>query len=512
MQLKLKDFSVVLLSLIFCSTNAQAVSKPIDKITIKGHFADLQSQDSLVAKFSVLGYGGLAAGVLKDSFQITNKPFTFKQSIISENCILVIVIERFMSNKKVILKYGSLLVEPNDTILISSNLSNISFSSSNGKIQLLDKINQIGIELLYKRWKSSFDIRPTKNDYQYLDSITKIKLSYLEAVKSKLSIAAYNITKIEILSGNQTSKRINEQRLINRNNPLHLIGHTFKPDGNFPDLASIAKSLEGYKDNYKLEIERFRTQNEHYFPYSTIYSNLVKLNFEMDSCLLPNSTFSLERYYYFLKNKFKGLLREKLVTDELYRHLNRFSDRRKIIKDALSYVKNDNLRNYLKEINFGVKGDKAFSFEFPDMNGNIVRSDSLIGKIVILDFWFTGCGACISLHPKFEKIIDKFSNNQNVKFVSINLDRDSATWLKSALGGKYTSVNKTNLLNVFARRKEYDFFAIPIAAYYKFRGCPAIIVINSSGNIDGPPETDPSFDGGLSLISRISYLQESVGN
>lgn len=60
-----------------------------------------------------------------------------------------------------------------------------------------------------------------------------------------------------------------------------------------------------------------------------------------------------------------------------------------------------------------------------DLKGKPINTDKLKGKIIILDFWATWCGPCMSAFPHMQKIYDQFKDNQEVKFIILNSGWDN---------------------------------------------------------------------------------------
>lgn len=57
---------------------------------------------------------------------------------------------------------------------------------------------------------------------------------------------------------------------------------------------------------------------------------------------------------------------------------------------------------------------------FTNQEGDSLSSKDFNDKIVVLDFWFTGCGHCIAEMPDFQKLSDKYKNESSVIFFSAN--------------------------------------------------------------------------------------------
>ena len=70
---------------------------------------------------------------------------------------------------------------------------------------------------------------------------------------------------------------------------------------------------------------------------------------------------------------------------------------------------------------------KSFpAMELEDANGNLIRTDSLAGKTIYMEFWFTACPPCIKQIPFAKKLQQFFASDTNIVFVNIcieNIDR-----------------------------------------------------------------------------------------
>lgn len=87
-------------------------------------------------------------------------------------------------------------------------------------------------------------------------------------------------------------------------------------------------------------------------------------------------------------------------------------------QDAM-YPAKDSQLSYL----IGAEGPRRIpEFEFIDQNGMVLRSTDLIGKVVVLDFFFTTCPTiCPIMSQNMSTLIDQFTD-ESVVFVSITIN------------------------------------------------------------------------------------------
>jgi thiol-disulfide isomerase/thioredoxin len=67
-------------------------------------------------------------------------------------------------------------------------------------------------------------------------------------------------------------------------------------------------------------------------------------------------------------------------------------------------------------------GDKLWPFSDKDMNGERVDSKKLMGKVLVINFWFIGCPPCREEIPDLNGLVDDYKDNKDVVFVAIALD------------------------------------------------------------------------------------------
>lgn len=116
----------------------------------------------------------------------------------------------------------------------------------------------------------------------------------------------------------------------------------------------------------------------------------------------------------------------------------------------------------------------APTFTLLDLEGNSVSLADMKGKVVIIDFWATWCGPCLSSFPGMQKAVEKFAEDKNVQFLFLN------TWERM-------EDKKKNAADFLVKTK-YPFHVLmddqdQVVASYKVSGIPTKFIIDKNGNI-----------------------------
>lgn len=68
------------------------------------------------------------------------------------------------------------------------------------------------------------------------------------------------------------------------------------------------------------------------------------------------------------------------------------------------------------------EGAAAPQFNVKTLDGKIISSADLKGKVVVLSFWFIGCPACMEMEPLLNAFKAKFAGNDDVVFLAMTAD------------------------------------------------------------------------------------------
>ncbi|WP_200978297.1 thioredoxin-like domain-containing protein [Echinicola sp. 20G] len=116
-------------------------------------------------------------------------------------------------------------------------------------------------------------------------------------------------------------------------------------------------------------------------------------------------------------------------------------------KEALTFINSPRPKEALEALLSSLgQGQVLQGAVFTGLDGKPMDLSTLKGKVLLLDFWYTGCKACINFFSsRISKIEEHFKENPSFQMVSISADKDRARWVRSIESGRYTSHNALNL-------------------------------------------------------------------
>jgi thiol-disulfide isomerase/thioredoxin len=123
-------------------------------------------------------------------------------------------------------------------------------------------------------------------------------------------------------------------------------------------------------------------------------------------------------------------------------------------------------------------GVKLFKFEFKDTTDKTIRLKDFAGKVVVLDFWFTGCEFCRDLNNNVKSVYVKLAKkSKDIAFVSVCLDKNAETWKRSIKSGLYTH---DGYFDLYTNGLGFEH---PFIEFYNFQGAPQLMVVSKDGRL-----------------------------
>ncbi|WTM29693.1 TlpA family protein disulfide reductase [Chitinophaga sp. 180180018-2] len=142
------------------------------------------------------------------------------------------------------------------------------------------------------------------------------------------------------------------------------------------------------------------------------------------------------------------------------------------------------IRNRIAEWKkLALTGIQAPNFTRKNQYGKTIKLSDYRGKLVILDFWGSWCGACRQSHPHLKEVYEEYKDkgleiiaiaNENVHGEKTPLDKSKAAWLAAI---KKDDVNWVHVLN------DEGTGAMDIVKAYHISRYPTKILLDRDGKI-----------------------------
>lgn len=223
--------------------------------------------------------------------------------------------------------------------------------------------------------------------------------------------------------------------------------------------------------------------------HTVFFLQRLRATYYYDSCYRKGKTLDIAGNYNFYSKYAAGDILEWLVYRLVKENLNSDGGTGSIkysITDALAkgFVHNKKAKeDFDLWLRTNVAGVKAFNFEVIDSKGKIRHLSDYKGSVLLLDFWFIGCGNCIKIQPALDSTI-AYLKEKKFLLLSICLD-DRATkdeWLREIKRGIYTNDDHVNLF-ASTRAKNGQALKEKLGIDY----APLLILIDKEGNIAAKP-------------------------
>jgi thiol-disulfide isomerase/thioredoxin len=357
-----------------------------------------------------------------------------------------------------------------------------------------------GALLVHQQLDSSFQVQ---------NQIKAIENVFYQAKSGHLSFTPNNLENYLLRQGTLATRElaelINSKTLINpvmyeylkhnfqfndmafKYHHLHLFGSDKKGLINQPLIDSFKRFLAVHPD-LNIIINTVDIN-------SPAYINYLYFKYESDSCLLKGQKINMVRAISFFSEKYTGVLREQLITQAISQNEDFTTDLSITIKNILPYIHNPEYLNYIGNTLSRIDGAKAYNFLLFNINEKPIQLTDFTNKVVVLDFWYTGCGNCRQLAPYMVKIENQFVDEQ-VVFIGIGVDKQKDQWIKSMQSGDYVS---PHIVNLYTGGKGAN---DPVTQHYHVDGYPTLVLISKSGNIVNL-KADPRMDNGRELTAKI---------
>lgn len=210
-----------------------------------------------------------------------------------------------------------------------------------------------------------------------------------------------------------------------------------------------------------LKVDKFKFNNllqkKPTFSYLQENGKIANESF-FDSIKKFDTNRRFEQFFYADTVENKAIIITRLVSDK---------ERKERNKKFFKLQKDD------KKFKRNLKGSSVDNLNLTDLQGNKHSMESLKGKIIVLNFWFTNCAPCIKEMPDLNKMKAKYEK-EDVVFFAI-------------------TYNKKDLIIPFLEKIKLDYIIIPndqkTIEDFQIKFFPTNILINKDGKVEFINET-----------------------
>ncbi len=365
--------------------------------------------------------------------------------------------------------YGYLPVSSGDQTEIRIDSGKLSFSGKGArKMQIAYELG-----LLHEKFKEQYNNNdePVKDPrfaagtfwaatYRLLrrplDSLLAVKLKYLDGYKEELSAKDYNWLKANTICEDYYWR-------------LYRFG-------NNRDYGLAADSNKKYlfSEMYEQKIKPLYPNGipDSVLATSPFFSTFLLLKWRQ-ATLLDKNFPRQQRDVTVYARTLSVALQERFVTGYLLiKGLDHLED--DIVDRAMPFVRSPYYRSYFESLRANTKtGDPAYNFILENSKGQVVRLSDFKGKVVFMDFWFSGCKWCKNYYEQtLKEVQTHFRGSKDVVFLSICIDGSKKTWLGSIKENAYTSEEDVNLYTQGSGSNH------PLITHYGVKGYPTQIIVD----------------------------------
>lgn len=119
---------------------------------------------------------------------------------------------------------------------------------------------------------------------------------------------------------------------------------------------------------------------------------------------------------------------------------------------------------------------KPIEWSGTTLDGKTVSSQTLKGKVVLIDFWATWCGPCVAEMPRLKELYEKH-HGKGFEIVGVSLDDEPDAV------GEFVKESALPWPQIYSADKKEREFDHPLVKRYGIQAIPTMFLIDAAGNV-----------------------------
>jgi thiol-disulfide isomerase/thioredoxin len=254
--------------------------------------------------------------------------------------------------------------------------------------------------------------------------------------------------------------------------------------GEFIDALSVYLDKRGYSPMEKIEAEpQYRAMILDTYAYYlmkmgrvedalAVYEEILAEYDDPEILInVSRAQAKLNRYQFAMENVLKALSQAPAHQDALsliYEYGESLSYPASAIDTMVEKAVNDAHEAIVSTLD-EIRIDKPMpAFKLENLDGSVVRSSDLQGKILVIDFFATWCGPCRRELPKVHQLYQSYKNDEDIHFLIVSTDKDKSK------------------VRPFIEANQYTFpvyYGNGVSEKFGIKGVPTLFVVGPNGKI-----------------------------
>ncbi|WP_215222690.1 TlpA family protein disulfide reductase [Echinicola shivajiensis] len=268
-----------------------------------------------------------------------------------------------------------------------------------------------------------------------------------------------------------------------------------KQSGNSP----LAKEYEKFYGDHLRSMEdlsAYVAGMEQSYSYLDLMAQLMKIKAKIKGKTAPELISAIPHTQ----------LREALLTRYFLEKRNLVIAGPEALGDLLTSIGQEPYRSILSELYYrNSSGEKLEPFTFHDLQGKPRKLEEFSDKVILMDFWFSGCKACINMNTDIlQKLAERYAGREDFIMLSISSDRKEELWKRSHHSGKYAPESSVHL-NTGADGGQH-----PFLKHYNIHLYPHLMLVGKKGKLIQSGMYKPTYESVAELVERALDKQPKL--